>query len=55
MVFRNNRLWKISLWDPLRDQLVHQHICSLLQSQELGTHELVPYIIVLLLHCIYLL
>lgn len=42
MVFRNNRLWKIALWDPLRDQLVHQHICSSLQSQELGTHELVP-------------
>lgn len=44
MVFRNNRLWKIALWDPLRDLLVHQHICSSLWSQELGAHELVPYI-----------
>lgn len=44
MVFRNNRLWKIALWDPLRDQLVHQHICSSFQSQQLGRHELVPCI-----------
>lgn len=44
MVFRNNRLWKIGLWDPLRHQLAHQHICSSLQSQELGRHELLPYV-----------